>query len=68
MPAELRPLAFLVLNGGVIDGISVPMMMRRWEVFEKKLPKSEDVSPELKADNDTRVQAHRAKVRNMKLE
>lgn len=67
MPAELRPLAYLILTRGVIDGISVAAMIKRWEVFERKLPKAEDVPPNLKADTEARVQAHRAKVKEMKL-
>lgn len=68
IPAELRPLAYRVLSEGVFDGISVAAMIKRWEVFERKLPQAESVSAELKALSDARVEAHRAKLRDMKLE
>lgn len=68
MPHELRPLAHLVFSRGAIDGISVPAMMRRWEAFERKLPKTEDVSPVLKAKSDALVGAHRSRVKGMKLD
>jgi hypothetical protein len=68
IPVELRPLALQVLNKAMIDGISIAAMIKRWEAFERKLPQAEDVSAELKAASDASVQAHRAKLKDMKLE
>ena len=51
-----------------IDGISIPGMMERWEIFEQRLPQVEDISPEIHSKNAASVERHRTKVRDMNLD
>ena len=42
-------------------------MEGRWKALEAQLPHVNSLSAEQKAANDTRVEAHRTQVRDMKL-
>lgn len=68
VPPELRKLTFLLLTTGRKDGISLPLMMRRWQAFEKNLPAFNSLTDEQKAISSGLKEEHRNKVRGMKLE
>lgn len=68
VPPELRKLACLLLTTGMKNGISLPMMTKRWEAIERSLPSFSSLSEEQKAFSDSLVEGHRQKVRDMKLE
>ncbi len=68
LPPELVDLAGRAMRSSRIDGISIPGMMKRWEIFEQRLPQVEDISPEIHSKNAASVERHRTKVRDMNLD
>ena len=67
VPPELRPLSLVLLTTGLKDGISLPLMMSRWKAVEKMLPPLNSLTGEQKGLSDALEEAHRNKVRDMKL-
>jgi hypothetical protein len=68
VPPELRELSLILLTRGMKNGISLPLMMGRWETFERSLPAFSSLTAEQRAFTDALEQEHRSKVRAMKLE
>ncbi len=68
VPPELRKLVFVLLTTGMKNGISLPLMISRWQSFERSLPPHVSLSTEQKTFSDELVENHREKVRDMKLD
>jgi hypothetical protein len=68
VPPELRELSFLLLTTGLKDGISLPLMIKRWEAFERRLPAFSSLTAEQKAFSKALEEEHRSKIKDMKLE
>lgn len=65
---ELSPLITNVFQTGVVDGISVSAMMRRWEQFEQGLPPFSELTAEQRELNDAQINEHREKIRSLNLD
>lgn len=68
VPSELRKLSFLLLTTGFKNGISLPLMMRRWQTFERDLPAYSSLTAEQKAFSKTLEAEHRRRVGDLKLD
>lgn len=67
VPNELSPILHEIFSKGQLDGISLQAMMTRWAEFERKLPAFTALTPERHALAAGMVDAHREKVRSLKL-
>ncbi len=67
VPSKLRPIVISILSEGMMDGISMPAMMKRWDTFERGLVAFEDVTAEQRATTQTLIDKHRQRVNSMEL-
>lgn len=68
VPRSLLPVIWSAYDKGLVDGISVAAMMRRWDAFEAKLPAFADVTPEQRVLAQKLVDEHRQRVRDVMCE
>jgi hypothetical protein len=66
VPLPLAPLVEDIFEKGLVDGISLPLMMNRWAAFERRLPPMGNVTPEQHEETARRIAAHREKVKGLK--
>lgn len=67
VPSKLAPIIKAIFSQGMIDGISMAAMMRRWSSFEAKLPAFEDVTPEQRVAVQESIDKHRQRVGSLNL-
>lgn len=66
VPRALQPVIDSVMSEGMIDGISMDSMAKRWRAFERQLPNYEDVSEEHRKFLRDSIDGHRDEVKKLK--